>query len=253
MMTEADSVHAGSAQLASVTSLLDAFSPRRRDSLPAERLSDAKQTLWDSDAIHRANNLAQMAASLSRIDQTRFGVSTGIDIASKAEALAASYAALGACADGSAGVPCSMLLERISTALVSLFCEGSLIHLQYRAHDVVLAPVRRRATILIASELLINALKYAFPDARAGVVHVSLMASDGTGELVVEDDGIGFTGLERAGTGSGLVTAMTRLLDGYFEKGHRVGGGARCSVTFPVHTARGNLASGVPEETHRAW
>lgn len=246
-MTNTDSqLQVTPAPLSAATSLLEVFSPRRGKLPHADRWPDARQALWDSDAIHRANNLAQMATSLSRIDPTRLGLHADALIASDAETLASTYAELGSTSDASALVPCAMLLERISTTLIALFCDGSTLHLRFQAHDVFLRPDRRRAVILIASEFLINALKYAFRDARGGVVHVSLRALEEMGELVVEDDGIGLTGSELPGTGSGLVAAMSGLLDGKFERGNRVGGGARCSVTFPLDIAKPGSCSCLP-------
>jgi two-component sensor histidine kinase len=56
-------------------------------------------------------------------------------------------------------------------------------------------PVREHlisALMLIANELVTNALSHAFPDQRAGVVRVELRPlGDGKAELVVSDDGVG--------------------------------------------------------------
>ena len=57
-------------------------------------------------------------------------------------------------------------------------------------------PVREHlisALMLIANELVSNALEHAFPDQRAGVVRVELHPlADGKAELIVSDDGAGF-------------------------------------------------------------
>ena len=56
-------------------------------------------------------------------------------------------------------------------------------------------PVREHlisALMLIANELVGNALSHAFPDQRAGVVRVELRPlADGKAELIVSDDGVG--------------------------------------------------------------
>ena len=49
---------------------------------------------------------------------------------------------------------------------------------------------------LILNELITNALKYAFPDARKGVVRVSLRKRNGVVSLRVKDDGIGIRDTE---------------------------------------------------------
>ena len=221
--------------MALATLLLQAFSPERHHGPAAGRWCEANQSLWASDAIHRANNLAQMAIGLSRIEPTRFGLDANSLIAADAEALAAMYAELGSAADPLVALPCGMMLERITTALVAMFGRGLPIDLRLGVDDIDLMPDRRRAMILIASELLINALKYAFAGRGSGVIHVSLGTRGEVCELVVEDDGIGLTGTEPSGSGSGLVAAMTGLLDGHFERGGRLGGGARLSIIFPLH------------------
>jgi len=58
---------------------------------------------------------------------------------------------------------------------------------------------------LIASELVTNAAKYAFPGDRPGKVIVRLQAEGEEAVLSVSDDGVGLTGnAETAGTGLGL-------------------------------------------------
>jgi len=58
---------------------------------------------------------------------------------------------------------------------------------------------------LIASELVTNAAKYAFPGGRPGEVIVRLQAEGDEAVLSVADDGVGLTGTaETAGTGLGL-------------------------------------------------
>ncbi len=69
---------------------------------------------------------------------------------------------------------------------------------------------------LIVNELLVNTLKYAFPDRRTGQVRIQLAKrSDGTLHLEVADNGVGKTGQPR-GTGFGgqLVSLLTRQLNG---------------------------------------
>ena len=44
---------------------------------------------------------------------------------------------------------------------------------------------------LIVTEVVGNALKYAFPDGRHGRISIQLAEAEGTAELVIADDGIG--------------------------------------------------------------
>lgn len=72
---------------------------------------------------------------------------------------------------------------------------------------------------LVVNELVTNALKYAFPDGRAGAIRISLETiSEERGVLVVADDGIGLPetfDVESAATlGVQLVGALAQQLDG---------------------------------------
>lgn len=70
---------------------------------------------------------------------------------------------------------------------------------------------------LIVTELVINALKHAFPDERAGTILVNYRSSDQGWTLSVSDNGIGMpTGdaAPKAGLGSGIVEALAKNLLG---------------------------------------
>ncbi len=85
---------------------------------------------------------------------------------------------------------------------------------------------------LLASELLTNALKHAFPDGRSGAVRIGLRpVAPHRWALTVTDDGVGFPA-SGAGESLGLrlVNALAEQLDGQVELGGD--GGARVAVTF---------------------
>lgn len=70
---------------------------------------------------------------------------------------------------------------------------------------------------LIVTELVINAIKHAFPDRRpGGMIIVSFAAEDGNWLLSVSDNGVGRpTGTMSAkpGLGTGIVEALSRKLE----------------------------------------
>jgi two-component system, sensor histidine kinase PdtaS len=67
---------------------------------------------------------------------------------------------------------------------------------------------------LIVTELVINALKHAFPDDRGGNISVSYQSHGPEWTLRVEDDGIGMPGTENAtgGLGTSLINALAKQL-----------------------------------------
>ena len=78
---------------------------------------------------------------------------------------------------------------------------------------------------LIVNELLVNALKYAFPGDRAGQVRIQLVKQpDGILHLEVADNGVGKVG-QTQGTGFGgqLVSLLTRQLNGSIHEEEKNG------------------------------
>lgn len=91
---------------------------------------------------------------------------------------------------------------------------------------------------LIVNELLTNAIKYAFPDSKEGIVRVSLKKEQGTLVLDVADNGVGKRADQPAqGTGFGtqLVHLLTTQLNGKMQEDAKIG--THLSFTFKLDTA----------------
>ncbi len=89
---------------------------------------------------------------------------------------------------------------------------------------------------LIISELVTNAMKYAFPNGRHGKIHLSLQPlTDGNLVLRVADNGVGFPDdfdwRESDSLGLQLVSTLTAQLHGKMEVSGR--DGASFTLTFP--------------------
>jgi two-component sensor histidine kinase len=70
---------------------------------------------------------------------------------------------------------------------------------------------------LIVTELVINALKHAFPDERAGTITIDYYSSGEDWFLSVTDNGIGMAAgsdVPKAGLGTGIVEALVKKLEG---------------------------------------
>ncbi len=69
---------------------------------------------------------------------------------------------------------------------------------------------------LIVNEILSNALKYAFPDQRQGIIEITMTEADGDRfHLTISDDGVGKTSNpDSTGFGSQLIMLLTKQLGG---------------------------------------
>jgi two-component sensor histidine kinase len=86
---------------------------------------------------------------------------------------------------------------------------------------------------LIATELITNAFKHAYPGERGGEILVRLACRNDVGILTVRDDGVGLPESQRAGaSGLGLMAALAGQVDGRLRAKTRPGGGAQVRLTF---------------------
>ena len=132
----------------------------------------------------------------------------------------------------------SSLLSNIETAMRE---EGHGASLRYDLDALRLRPDTSVNLGVIATELVTNAFKYAYPN-RSGEVRVRLTRLSGDqAELVVEDDGVG-RGADAAPKGTGLgtriVSAMARTIGADVEYFARDPGyGARLAFACPAELA----------------
>ena len=86
---------------------------------------------------------------------------------------------------------------------------------------------------LIVTELVINALKHAFPSDRKGKITVDYMSHGQAWALIVGDNGIGMptdVGGPKPGLGTGIIDALSKQLDATVTVGD-AGPGTRVAIT----------------------
>lgn len=120
-----------------------------------------------------------------------------------------------------------VMLENLSAAMHN---DGHTARLTSMLEPVILPTDQSISLAVIATELVTNAFKYAYPAGRSGDIHVTLRKlQEGRAELVVQDDGIGLGGdARRGGTGLGskIVASMAAGLDTKVEYLDRASGTA---------------------------
>lgn len=86
---------------------------------------------------------------------------------------------------------------------------------------------------IILTELITNALKYAFPGTRAGTITAEAQRlPSGRMELVVRDDGVGMATLREGSLGYGLIRSLVQQIRGDIVVA--ADSGVRVTITFPA-------------------
>jgi two-component sensor histidine kinase len=118
----------------------------------------------------------------------------------------------------------SVLLNQYLDALLEDLrrsAEGNrMSRLTLKAEPIEIDPDRAVAIGIIVNELVMNAVKYAYPDG-AGPIHVDLVAQADDVALSITDDGVGLnvkTDPRSTGMGQRIVTAMATKLDASVER-----------------------------------
>jgi two-component sensor histidine kinase len=194
--------------------------------------SEHRAVTFSAEAAHRAKNLAQLSHAAIRLRLT-----TGLKAIAAAEALAQAYSEIGDTSDCAAAVSSKDLLIQVVSNLVLLFGRGDRnVALHIKAEELLLPPDRRRLLVLIASELVINALRHAFPVGRTGLINVFHRVDMGYACLTIADNGIGCDGAQ-LGQGGEFLDSLAAMLTGTLKRSTSPTGGLQASVSFPVGAA----------------
>jgi two-component sensor histidine kinase len=169
--------------------------------------------LWTEEAIHRAYAMLRLLSRQAERERGRVKdiFAAGVEFA-LARSLATAYGSLASPIEDEV-VPCADSLAEIILNLGALFTRGDRIVVRTCIEPLSLPAYKRRALVLCASELMINAITHAFrggsPDAR---IEISLLRlGNQSACLRVADNGVGFdrrrpdTSLSIAGGLAGLV------------------------------------------------
>jgi two-component sensor histidine kinase len=194
--------------------------------------------VWADEAMHRATNLRHLATNLDRLlESGRIASSNRSRTLQRANALVSAYQSLDRA--GAAGPrSCAQDLSDIAGGLVEIFgyTVGSLV-LSLDLQPLRLAGERRRALLLAASELVVNALRHAFAGRQAGTIRIALHHDQASqeGVLTVADDGVGPDELaDGAGHGCSIVRKLADVLDGDAVWRRSSMGGTETILSFPL-------------------
>jgi hypothetical protein len=192
--------------------------------------------LWANEAMQRAYNFLDLTIRLSACapEDCDNHVAMALD-AGNVAALAKSFRALDI-VNEEEFLPCSKVLGINARGLIELFgpTVGSVL-LSTKLERLALPAFKRRALVLLCSELLVNALRHAFESQTEGLITVTLSSVDGHhGRLVVADNGRGVAKVSTR-PGSGIAFDLALLLEGDIRYRELVGSGTMVEVTFSTY------------------
>jgi len=120
---------------------------------------------------------------------------------------------------GADGVPLGTYLEDLCGSIAaSMILQPDTLKITTAIDDYVASPEQSVSFGLIVTELVINALKYAFPEhLQHGIITVDFTAAGVGWTLAVADNGIGKAPTAQPGLGTGIVEALAKQLNARIE------------------------------------
>jgi two-component system, sensor histidine kinase PdtaS len=159
------------------------------------------------EADHRIKNSLQIVSSLMHLQADREQNLTAraalVTAATRIQSVARMHDALQA-SGGEDTVDLGAILEKMCESLHAMAADPLGVDVQVSAGAVRLPVAIAQPIVLAVNELVVNALRHAFPDGRAGVIHVSFASAGGQLRIVVADNGVGLPAGHAEGHGYGM-------------------------------------------------
>ena len=196
------------------------------DARRAEKLKDdllREKAILLQELQHRVANSLQIIASVLMLsarrvnsDETRRHL---YDAHNRVMSVAALQKRLSVSTAGSVQLR-SYFTDLCESISASMIADPEQLSLTVQADESVAEAEVSVSLGLIVTELVINALKHAFPGGRRGTIKVDYRSEHADWRLKVRDDGVGMPSQEthsKGGLGSSIVMALARQLDAQVE------------------------------------
>lgn len=214
---------------------------RRRLELEREQALEQRDLLF-RELNHRIRNNLQIVGALLRLQSGRMS-------GPAKEALDAAGQRITAVGELHAMLDTGRMLGRLdfgdylqrlcASLAAALSADHERVRIVCRAEPLPLDLDRAVPLALIASELITNSLKYAYPPPATGEVVVELARGDGDlVSMTIRDRGRGFEGEPVAGFGLGIIRLFTSQLNGRFELTGTDGTTAKLEFAVPAELGR---------------
>jgi len=213
----------------------------------ALRESLAEKTALLKEVHHRVKNNLQIVASLLNLQADRTAspeeVAVLLDTRNRVHSMALLHEMLYR-SESLARISLDIYVRELCTHLLRSFGQAiGRIKVEQRVAVISLPLEQAVPCGLIINELVTNAMKYGFPDGKAGRVLVEIVLAEGQIVLAVSDNGMGlppgFDPATSSTLGLQLVTNLTGQLGGRLEWERGAEGGALFRVRFPAPEVTG--------------
>jgi PAS domain S-box-containing protein len=197
---------------------------------------------------HRAKNSLSVASSLLGIQGRRQADPAAKALFQEAQDRLAAMARvhdLLSKSEASQRVNLAVYLGDLCEALRPITEQDECVRLESVAEEDILVHADTAIPLgIVATELITNAVKYAFPPPACGTIRVAAARSSAERvELSISDDGRGMAAAREGSLGYGLVEALVRQIGGEMSVAGE--GGVRVRIDFPCPRPRGDAPPSV--------
>jgi PAS domain S-box-containing protein len=197
----------------------------------------AEREMLMMEVNHRAKNSLAVAASLLAMQGRRQkdeGVRVLFDEAEdRLNAMARVHDLLSK-SQTSQRVDIAVYVTELCAALKSITAGDDRIAFDTRTEPGILVDADTAFPLgIIMTELITNAVKYAFPAPRTGAILAQARRAEaGRVELLIQDDGVGMNGVREGSLGFGLVRTLVQQIQGDLDI--KTDEGVAVTISFPV-------------------
>lgn len=211
----------------------------RQRCLESEEVA-ARHAMMLREGDHRIKNSLQIVSSLIGLQAGREQSASARAALKAASARIQSIARIHDALQASAGfdsVDIGAVLQTMCNSLHAMAGDPDLISVVVEVEPIQAPVALAQPVVLAVNELVVNALRHAFPDGRAGVVRINAARQEGLLRVVVEDNGVGLPlgYAQGRGYGTSLVRMLASQIGGVLTV--ETNQGARFTLTAPMDFA----------------
>lgn len=205
-----------------------------------KKKNDEKEFLL-KEIHHRVKNNLEVVSSLLSLQSEQVGDSKVADAMQKSQLRVQSMSMIHQKlyqGKSFSSIEMKEYFKSLGDYIVEIYGASERVHIECEMKELGLDVDTAIPIGLIVNELFTNALKYAFPDNRNGLIKISLIESGNQLHLEVSDNGIGknyHEKMEGTGFGTQLIELLTRQLEGKMSLS--VKKGTAVSFEFQNHKA----------------